>query len=1651
MSTTDAPSSTHRPRRVLPKPFDIQHSDGLLTLISAPDLNERSWAAWFGNIQVGLDERQWQGQNIHTCVIDFRDCTWADPLPLLSLALSLANFEAKGGDVQVILPEIKISQKDESSTNQQRERSQEKLEKKRLLKFMAREGFLDLLTRKQPVTKPDELSQPSGQYRKTKIGTQPLRPTQILEFREQHAPLAYEQSTCVPAMLLALNKVQPASDTSTLEDIDRWVLGTIQTRILPVVMGKVPAWAHRSLLYRMQILLRETLHNIAEHAYEQNGGHAGVYIRYREGRLSQTPSTWKAMEPYIEREDNGNLVALMSAAPPGQQASSTDQAFSFSITRAGFFEVFILDGGCGLVESLRKDESLRQILKSPNPLHKAMLAVFDGRSTKTDRPTEKGGLYLLRRLLEPSHDYLRARDKDTWWGRELPLPMTQSTSTPSGHFSIDCKVGEYDYIPIHGLAWTARLSWLDRMDNAALPGAGNWRKITKEDRSPLLKILENNASKPANTPICVSDFRITEQPNSPPTDRDTKVLLVLPHREWMKNRIQERLKESVNNNGLCQNGTLVVGDIISEEALTYLLAISRASGLLKDIRILPAQIILVTRDLRSMVLCREYQGSGLYEENEAVTAAFVSGKASWSLADYFHALRSHDGQQLWSIINDGENGPPAAFHHEWVDWHENRYLDGYLDFPATLTNPVCRAIYNLTLERLTALFQSQNCQINPLDNLVKSLVIRFRTQQRPRRSLADDADDDKPITVNVGSIRVTGSTQMDSTSSEKSPTVFHFFSHPSGESFRQQSDSKPVYCLLPWLGPLRGAPPTECIGKNQPRDSYRRIGRTPSIARGGWKEFRMPRFDKDGQSIYESTPHETYGAWQDPSRSPMKLGHWSYEGHHDLLTVNLLLAFDTELDQISFVLGGKLARFLFANLFRALGITQEHLNEEGQRLWKTIQQDGFRRLIPKYSKEQGGILVFPSHPVTDHVFWRLSSWLQDEKLQTVLTHSVPLLPLRRHRWGSGLQLSGLTIERLKAFITPGVAPPPVTYFDDAIISGHTFQQIKSLLYGLGFHEVYSLTMLDRQRLPSADHVDRPINPSDPPGKLSYRNVCYWRLDAPAMGSPAHCPLCKGLGRVKDLAEGIKSPERRQRALQWLDIWEESNPATDWGGKGLNPISIKLKKPNKKLGIEHHPGNPAAWIQAGADKKEIVLTNSAGLIAWVTELHSITARDDLAVKEFPDTNSQDLSPEVRIQLCASQLLLFHGEFDRDLEKKLGYQLALSLFNAEKDDENTALAAITLIACGNEFLTVALKELQENNRSGRSNIVTESETNLDFLTLLELNREMGISVLMSSPPPDLLTDPLRRKTYLQLQEIICSGEPGHHSSPFSRLEIVSSPSGQDDFITLEKALEACANLRQLFANIDPYWFRYSNESESLLDSFADFRSCAESRLTDLSVSIKQSLNQPQQADTPGVNKALARKVLSDGHRIALAVFTPLGLDNLRKSSRPLFMDELENAVRSACKVSRSIAIAELTTRDYSDAAGRMAREKVEYYLVWDNPIRNAVERSLTNVLRADDVPILCPWEKTANADKNQKAHLWVRLDIQEEYVQILLRNSTKMCATDVSKATKSKPWVKTFVELGGGVTYSNPDQTDGVLQASIRIPYSFFLDSPESSEQ
>lgn len=1645
------PENVYRERPLLAKPFQIgwEGADELGITISE-DFGERVWGAWFGELQQALETCRWENRPIRMIHVNFSSCRWADPLPLLSLSLALADFESNGKAVRLTFPSgcAKTAQEVNEEAEDCRNCT-------RFLKFLAREGFFELLVRRQPAVSPASLPAIKPPLRNVTLGDSILEEGDLTRLGEVWTPLVFEESTCLPARLLNMRHPSDAEKQAHIDDddIDRWVERVLDAQITPVVADKVPAWAQRGLKYRLQLLLRETLHNVAQHAYRDRGLVA-VYVRYRQGLLGQAPSTRTLLEKLVQREENNQHMALLG---------SPRRYLGFIRTRTGFFEFYVLDAGRGFVDRITEDKDMKHLLKDANPFHKAMLAVFqDGYSSKSDRPTAKGGLHLLQQILEPNQDYIRGRDEDTWWGVTLPLPSSQSDTTPEGQFTIDCEASRSKVKPIRGFALMARLSWLNPMDQ--MP-AGAWLGMEEEGhRKPLIEILKSgNGDTDVLEGVAVHDWRLSGRPWSNVgefAETSASSLMVLPTVNWMKNSIQDRLSELLSSGCLAPDGTLWLGEIASHEVMPYLAAIRNARRLFIGLAQRPQYIVMVTRTLRACVL--ERGADGIYLERRSLARAFVENQQiprlstfKWRLADYYRLLRMHDGRRLWEAVgalpprllrgkvNDqptqagSAQGLATPFLNEWVDWH-GLWLDGYLDFPETLTHPICRELYGLNLHRLTALFPNYECRFVPLDSLVESLIIRFRAEQRPPRPSKQPI-----LKVRIGSVQVTGLTERLNTGTD---TLFHFLRHPSGNAGGRY--------LLPWLAaPSQNNKPNLYTDANERgRGFYERIGRTPAIGRDGWKAFHLPHFDRDEHPVYEEPPSRSYRTWQDASRSPMKIGHWSYGGHHDLLTINLLLAFDTELDQISIALAGTLGRFIYANLFRVLDLQPEHLNALGKSLHGAIKHDNFRNLLPASIGQNGGLLLFPSHPVTDHVLARLMTWVEDDtKRNEVLARCIPVLPIRRHRGGSGLQLSGLTLERLRSFV-PGRddgtgSPPPIVFFDDAMVTGRTFIELKSLLHDVGFQDIYSLTMLDRQRLPASHHVNQQILQS-----AGVRDACFWRLDAPALGSPGHCPLCRGLMRVKELAERLTGRELRARADQWQELWSERNPATEWGDGGLRPIPVELRKNIRKFGIVPRKDSPSGYRQAGGDEHQIQLTNSAGLAAWVTELHSVTARDDLVVRLVE--REDRLSPEVKIQLVASQLLLFFGEFDADFAVEMGLHLISALREATEHDRNTSLAAVTLMACGDRFLAQVIRRLVANSGSDDPAKVTQQvrQANQDFWLVLEFCQLLNIDFGPWAPPrystsveqvtgaPSSAVQD-RRDLYRRFYLIVQISDS--HSSDLRRLASLPDASDREKISAYFRRAKDCAvDLKSLVSRLDQVWLR-GDEREGIhvKDQFTERRAHINELADQLIKAIKSALQDNKEDVSFQSAKDLAGSLLREATDLFHALFMPVGIARMKEGSASTLLAELQDTAKVAQKNDKIITCVE--TSGYYNECAVLELKKAqmdEAYIVWDSDLRYALDEILSNVKHTEG-PMTCPkdWHhKHVQATADQ----WMHLKIEEQHLVLNLRqrDSGEQLASKVEQKMKGKGCWKAFTQIGGSVTF---ESVEGYLQTSIRIPYAHTL--------
>src|SRR3984957_16011387 len=315
-----------RPRPLIADSLRLSFHDRTLRIQVASELSDAGWAAWFGPAQRALRTRIWNGEAIVHCNLDLTSTGWADPLPLMALAVALAEFEDDNHTVKVTLASA-----DDATPQDQR----------RFLKFLAREGFTDILIFVRVREFPSKLIK-QRVPRSTYVGEAVLTTGLIDTLEELNVPLAFERSTCLRAKLLWFGSITAPDHSRALDDIDQWVERELHESIDPVVSDMVPNWAQRGVRHRLLMTLRELLHNIAEHAYEE-GGYASVYVRYREGALGEAPDNWARVEKFVVRERDHWRVPLLA------QASERE---SFPRTRSGFFEVFVLDAGKGISRSL---------------------------------------------------------------------------------------------------------------------------------------------------------------------------------------------------------------------------------------------------------------------------------------------------------------------------------------------------------------------------------------------------------------------------------------------------------------------------------------------------------------------------------------------------------------------------------------------------------------------------------------------------------------------------------------------------------------------------------------------------------------------------------------------------------------------------------------------------------------------------------------------------------------------------------------------------------------------------------------------------------------------------------------------------------------------------------------------------------------------------------------------------------------------------------------------------------------------------------------------------------------------------------------------------------------------------------------------------
>lgn len=244
-------------------------------------------------------------------------CQWTDPLPLLSLLISLNQANKNGIKITTIIP----------SPNDRRT--------VRVLKFLFDEGFLFEFAKCSKIV--DQAGVPVAE------GGEVLY-SAMKRLKNINISLNYSNCSLLSAQILDTRKMFEGN----LTKVDEWVEEKVKN-LSNQLHEKIPAYSRNSILHRLTIVLVELLQNVVKHAYDDDQKHtyAGVYIRFRNGLDNNS----------IGIEEKRNLDLAFRE----EQANCPRLMREFLDIRKGCLEIFVIDSGMGLTESLK--ETLAKLSK----------------------------------------------------------------------------------------------------------------------------------------------------------------------------------------------------------------------------------------------------------------------------------------------------------------------------------------------------------------------------------------------------------------------------------------------------------------------------------------------------------------------------------------------------------------------------------------------------------------------------------------------------------------------------------------------------------------------------------------------------------------------------------------------------------------------------------------------------------------------------------------------------------------------------------------------------------------------------------------------------------------------------------------------------------------------------------------------------------------------------------------------------------------------------------------------------------------------------------------------------------------------------------------------------------------------------------------
>lgn len=1158
------------------------------------EIRDEWWSGTFGELQSNLH----QTSTKYRVIVNFSAIAWIDPIPLLSIFIAIKSFCSRTSSTVI------LQLGHEPGRNQRRSG---------FLKFLGQHGFLASfhdVPEARVMFEDKEYSLESDSPLWARLASETFM-------------LTYSDSRCLTAKIISITSLGAATDKDITNTIKPWLDEFRDYGLKPYFEGE--AELVDDMLHKVRVLLTEIVHNAGEHAYlgkdNPNSLFFGVYARVR--HCADLKEKSALLTEAIQRES--------SDCPTLKQFHRDNQM--------SWIEIFYVDEGRGLLADLDvweayADKELKakiaKIKPETNALHKISRYFFQHSITRhnRDKRTTLTGLQHVRLVLSDGEDFARVYTGGEWAGAVHPW----SPRSLAGNYNSRKQKKYAGFKFSEGTAWHYCLRLGQTTSNAKDHRFDDWIQFTAADveRAP--------AGKTTYDSWCIFDERdLGKGVNYREWNAEkinAQYSLWLPGAvtkqhvyQWLTSTLAQRSQINVDKS------VWIIADLSREQAQTLMAVLlsERAQ------HAAPIEVYLVTSDWHLICLKTQREDRSFYAITKKDSGRVVKERG----ADIFNLLRSHDSKLFWDGLIDRDANPVgSAFIHEEVIWGRDDASDlpsvvlrGYLDLTHALVDPLRAAVAARALRRTWYLY-ARNAECVAADALLTNLLPREARLTLTNRTIR--STEEPKAQVIVSSILVTGSTAGGSNQADRQ--AIHLLRHTQfvhGENLIKNSVKTSNCFALNWAETAITITP-------RPTDElpYERIPGTPYIGRGGPKAIPIRRFEyksENGEyfsnSIYKESPQETYDHFL--NLGLLKLGHWVYGTHHDLLTINLGLAVDREsLDH------GPILKWLCAEL--------QELKKLGSEL-----------------------VVYSSHPVTEKMVQAIKKSTSSGVKYDLPEYFIPVHFLGTHTQ-TAIRIPSLTYDRIREFLRDETRTEKrVVLLDDGTLTGKVQRELEQLIRNAGAKIVTHVGLVTRTGLPL--YRKYLLN------EHSDTHRYYWRWDVPPLGSARTCPLCRSLEQARELAHTLWSEQAKSETEGWTTAWLERTVTTHWWRHGLTPAQLPESR-QITFGKE--------WQKNSKDvmKYPIRHTTTTGLASTVAELIRITSYKEVGAKiarqpwpkEFTTTPIEWRRAQLEILIC--QTLLFFDDFDQqelDSRFEMIFETLLVPDADETDQAIDRLACLTLL--------------------------------------------------------------------------------------------------------------------------------------------------------------------------------------------------------------------------------------------------------------------------------------------------------------------------------------------------------------------------------------